>query len=111
MRPDHAAYIDSRLKVLKGDKRFVFTAAAQAQRAADYLHGLQSPQEAQTAAQQSYEATCMHVYDYTALRVTVSAMRLLSRMAARSTPSPPLPRRCRLTETPIRGNVYTLKQA
>lgn len=38
---DHAAYIQSWLKVLKDDKRAIFTAAAQAQRAADYLHGLQ----------------------------------------------------------------------
>jgi antirestriction protein ArdC len=41
VREDHAAYIASWLKVLKGDKRFVFTAASQAQRAADYLNGLQ----------------------------------------------------------------------
>ena len=62
VRPDHAAYIASWLKVLKGDKRFVFTAAAQAQRAADYLHSLQSTQEAQqNAAIRSYEPTCIHV--------------------------------------------------
>lgn len=41
MRPDHAAYIASWLTVLKGDKRFIFTAASHAQRAADFLHGLQ----------------------------------------------------------------------
>jgi antirestriction protein ArdC len=41
-RPDHAAYIDHWLKVLAGDKRFIFTAAAHAQRAYDYLQGLQS---------------------------------------------------------------------
>lgn len=40
-REDHAAYLASWLKVLQDDKRFVFTAAAHAQRAADYLHGLQ----------------------------------------------------------------------
>lgn len=40
-REDHAAYIGSWLKVLKGDKRAIFTAAAHAQRAADFLHGLQ----------------------------------------------------------------------
>ena len=40
-RPDHAAYIGSWLKVLKGDKRAIFTAASHAQRAADFLHGLQ----------------------------------------------------------------------
>jgi antirestriction protein ArdC len=37
-REDHAAYIDSWLKVLEGDRRFIFTAAAYAQRAADFLH-------------------------------------------------------------------------
>jgi antirestriction protein ArdC len=36
-----------RLKVLKDDKRAIFTAASHAQKAADYLHGLQ-PQEAQS---------------------------------------------------------------
>jgi antirestriction protein ArdC len=41
IRDDHAAYIASWLKVLKNDKRAVFTAAAHAQRAADFLHGLQ----------------------------------------------------------------------
>lgn len=40
-RPDHAAYIDSWLTVLKGDKRAIFTAAAHAQRATDYLQSLQ----------------------------------------------------------------------
>lgn len=45
IRDDHAPYIASWLKVLKNDKRAVFTAASHAQRAADYLHGLQ-PAEA-----------------------------------------------------------------
>jgi antirestriction protein ArdC len=36
-RADHAAYIDSWLKVLKSDKRAIFTAASQAQKAADWL--------------------------------------------------------------------------
>lgn len=44
VRGDHAAYIASWLKVLKDDKRFVFSAASHAQRAADYLHGLQTRQ-------------------------------------------------------------------
>jgi antirestriction protein ArdC len=43
IRDDHAAYIGSWLKVLKEDKRAIFTAAAHAQRAVDYLHGLQVP--------------------------------------------------------------------
>ncbi len=52
-RPDHAAYIASWLKVLKGDKRAIFSAAAHAQRAADYLAALQpqeQPQQEQAAA-------------------------------------------------------------
>jgi len=40
-RADHANYIAGWLEVLKDDKRFVFTAAGHAQRAADYLHGRQ----------------------------------------------------------------------
>ena len=42
VREEHAAYIQSWLAVLKQDKRFVFSAASHAQRAADYLHRLQS---------------------------------------------------------------------
>jgi antirestriction protein ArdC len=45
VRPDHAAYIASWLKALQDDKRLIFSAAAHAQRAADYLHGLQPAQE------------------------------------------------------------------
>lgn len=41
VREDHSAYIASWLKVLKNDKRAIFSAAAYAQRAADYLHSLQ----------------------------------------------------------------------
>ena len=40
-REDHAAYLASWLEVLKNDKRAIFTAAAYAQRAADFLQGLQ----------------------------------------------------------------------
>jgi antirestriction protein ArdC len=36
-RPDHAQYIQSWLKVLKADKRAIFTAASKAQQAADFL--------------------------------------------------------------------------
>ena len=36
-RPDHAQYIASWLRVLKADKRAIFTAASKAQQAADYL--------------------------------------------------------------------------
>jgi antirestriction protein ArdC len=41
IRDDHAAYLGHWLKVLQEDKRAIFSAAAHAQRAADYLHGLQ----------------------------------------------------------------------
>jgi antirestriction protein ArdC len=40
-RDDHAGYLAHWLAVLKADKRAIFTAAAHAQRAADFLHGLQ----------------------------------------------------------------------
>lgn len=40
-REDHAAYIASWLEVLRGDKRFIVSAAAHAQRAVAWLHGLQ----------------------------------------------------------------------
>ena len=42
VRQDHAAYLDHWLTVLKEDKRAIFQAAAHAQRAADYLVGLQA---------------------------------------------------------------------
>src|SRR3546814_10721067 len=44
-REDHAAYIGSWLKVLKNDTRPIFTAASHAQRAVDFLPGLQPSQE------------------------------------------------------------------
>jgi antirestriction protein ArdC len=37
-RPDHAAYLSSWLNALKSDTRAIFTAAAQAQAAADWIH-------------------------------------------------------------------------
>ena len=45
VREDHASYIASWLKVLKDDKRAIFTAAAHAQRAADYLAAFSAAQE------------------------------------------------------------------
>ncbi len=45
VREDHAAYLGHWLTVLKEDKRAIFSAAAHAQRAADYLTGLQQKQE------------------------------------------------------------------
>jgi antirestriction protein ArdC len=50
VRDDHAAYIASWIKVLKNDKRAIFTAASHAQRAADFLHGLQKFASAQADA-------------------------------------------------------------
>jgi antirestriction protein ArdC len=51
VRADHAQYLRQWLGILTDDKRAIFTAAAQAQRAADYLHALQEPRpEVPTAA-------------------------------------------------------------
>lgn len=49
IRDDHAAYLAHWLKVLQEDKRAIFSAAAHAQRAADYLQGLQGQEAAQAA--------------------------------------------------------------
>jgi antirestriction protein ArdC len=43
------------LKVLKDDKRAIFTAASHAQKAADYLHSLQ-PASAATSEEEMQEA-------------------------------------------------------
>ena len=43
VREDHASYIASWLDVLKNDKRAIFQAASYAQKAVDFLHGLQKP--------------------------------------------------------------------
>jgi antirestriction protein ArdC len=53
-RAGHAAYIASWLKVLKDDKRFIFSAASHAQRAADYLHSLQ-PRDASSTEERAAE--------------------------------------------------------
>jgi antirestriction protein ArdC len=50
VRDDHAAYLGHWLKVLKEDKRAIFSAAAHAQRAADYLCGLQPNHKEESAA-------------------------------------------------------------
>jgi len=42
-REDHASYVASWLKIMKGDKKAIFTAASAAQKAADYLYSLQQP--------------------------------------------------------------------
>ena len=48
-REDHAAYIANWLEVLKNDKRAIFSAAAHAQKAADYLARLQPETNKQAA--------------------------------------------------------------
>ena len=45
VREDHAAYIKHWLEVLKGDKRFIFRAAAHAQHAVDHLQRYQQARE------------------------------------------------------------------
>lgn len=49
MGPGRDAMWGRRDAYLKGDKRFIFSAAAHAQRAADYLHSLQSANSNGTA--------------------------------------------------------------
>jgi antirestriction protein ArdC len=49
IREDHADYIGHWLNVLKEDKRAIFSAAAHAQRAADFLQGLQPKPQGETA--------------------------------------------------------------
>ncbi|WP_418314278.1 zincin-like metallopeptidase domain-containing protein [Phyllobacterium zundukense] len=39
-RPDHTSYLASWLKVVSDDERAIFQAAAHAQRAVSFLHGL-----------------------------------------------------------------------
>ena len=42
----HSAYIQSWMKALKEDKRFIFSAASHAQKAAEYVHGFQKLERA-----------------------------------------------------------------
>lgn len=48
-RPDHAAYIASWLRVLRGDSRAILTASAKAQEAVDYLISCSSAETARNA--------------------------------------------------------------
>lgn len=50
VREDHAAYIASWLKVLKDDKRFIFSAAAHAERACAHLHSYSNPEAIESEA-------------------------------------------------------------
>jgi antirestriction protein ArdC len=45
-RADHASYIENWLHALQNDKRAIFTAAAHAERATAFLHGLQPTTDA-----------------------------------------------------------------
>lgn len=56
IRQDHAPYIAGWLKVLKEDKRAIFSAAAHAQKAADFLHGLQPKAETQSETEEKAAA-------------------------------------------------------
>lgn len=49
IRDDHAPYIAGWLQALKHDKRAIFTAASHAQKAADFLHGVQGRENASDA--------------------------------------------------------------
>ena len=49
-REDHSAYLANWLEVMKGDSRAIFTAAAHAQRAADFIHKFSAPQTAPRSA-------------------------------------------------------------
>ncbi len=50
IRDDHSSYLASWLKVLKNDKRAIFTAASYAQRAVDFLNGFQNAASAEADA-------------------------------------------------------------
>ena len=39
-RADHAAYIDNWLRIMKSDRKAIFTAASAANKAAEYLFGI-----------------------------------------------------------------------
>jgi len=58
---EHASYIASGLTALKNDKRAIFSAAAHAQKAVEFLHRLQAKTEdmaARAAWTKSHSAAC-----------------------------------------------------
>jgi antirestriction protein ArdC len=57
-REDHASYIASWLEVLQNDSRAIFTAAAHAQRAADFIHKFSAASSDTTTAPEQVEETC-----------------------------------------------------
>jgi antirestriction protein ArdC len=50
IRDDHASYVAGWLKALRDDKRAIFSPASHAQKAVDFLHGLQPAVEMEEAA-------------------------------------------------------------
>lgn len=56
IRDDHAPYIGHWLSVLKGDKKAIFNAASQAQRAVDYLHSLAGTAQVEVEFEQEMAA-------------------------------------------------------
>lgn len=56
VREDHAAYIGSWLQALQNDQRYVFTAAAHAQRAVDFLLATQTTESSNPDSSQPVEA-------------------------------------------------------
>ena len=72
VREDHAAYIETWLRALKGDKRAIFTAASHAQKAADFLLDRQpapAPEpEPETAPKRTPEIAPAAVAEFTATR-------------------------------------------
>ena len=74
VREDHAAYIETWLTALKGDKRAIFTAASHAQKAADFLLDRQPAPapEPETAPKRTPEIAPAAVAEFTAIRPPVS---------------------------------------
>jgi hypothetical protein len=60
VRQDHADYLGHWLTVFKEDKRAIFSAAAHAQRAADYLNGLQQQEVSRAAEEGRGHAPLFH---------------------------------------------------
>jgi antirestriction protein ArdC len=50
VRDDHVAYLEHWIAILKEDRRALFSAAAHASRALEYLHSLQPQAQIETAA-------------------------------------------------------------
>jgi antirestriction protein ArdC len=61
VRDDHASYIASWIEVLKNDKRCVVQAASYAQKAVDYLHGLQPSDERVPAEEGATASTVLAI--------------------------------------------------